>query len=317
MFNKSGRVYACISDRLGNQLFQYAFARALQLKFYPSYKLTFNTHSFEIISENDRAAGWRDQLKDFNIYPVDYVHEYSRYQMFIRAIARGLTIIFSKFTNWRTSKTLAQIVDRLGFYRRMGCLMAKPRKSLSSNIFCIGNFENYNYFNDIRDILLKEFTPKKDLLPENFNLMSEIQNTNSVCVSIRRGDFLIERNERLNVCNAEYFSEAMHRIKAQIPDCKFFIFTDDVEDVKNNFKFPYNVTFESGNDPVWEKLRLMYSCKHFIIANSTFSWWAQYLSRNENKIVYVPEPWHWHSDFDDDNFDGVYLPYMIKIKCSK
>lgn len=49
--------------------------------------------------------------------------------------------------------------------------------------------------------------------------------------------------------------------------------------------------------PVYETLRLMYSCKHFIISNSTFSWWGQYLSRNDHKIVISPSKWN-NDDFD-------------------
>ena len=157
----------------------------------------------------------------------------------------------------------------------------KPYPSKSKNIVLSSFFEAHEYIDDIRDILLGEFTPKQDVLPHNTELFNEISNSESVCVTIRRGDFL--KLPAFNVCNEEYFVKAMKAIRDEIPDCKFFIFSDDIDDVRQNFHFPFDVTYERGDDPVWEKLRLMYSCKHFIISNSTFSWWAQYLSRNEKK----------------------------------
>ena len=69
-------------------------------------------------------------------------------------------------------------------------------------------------------------------------------------------------------------------------------FSDDIEWVKNNLDFKCETYYENGNDPVWEKLRLMSCCKHFVISNSSFSWWAQYLSCNKNKIVYAPTKWY-------------------------
>ena len=80
-------------------------------------------------------------------------------------------------------------------------------------------------------------------------------------------------------------------MQKKLKDPTFFVFSDDIDWVKKNMKFPKSTYFETGDDPVWEKIRLMYSCKHFIISNSTFSWWAQYLSRNKKKIVIAPSRW--------------------------
>lgn len=187
-------------------------------------------------------------------------------------------------------------------------------KSNSRKILCDVFGEHYKYFDDIRDIILQELTPVHDVLPHNISLLNDICSSGSVCVSIRRGDFLSPKYKKsFNVCSEEYFVKAMNALHDEIPECKFFIFSDDVDDVKRNFHFPFDVTYERGGDPVWEKLRLMYSCKHFIISNSTFSWWAQYLGRNENKIVYAPDPWHWYGE----KWEGLYMPYMRTIKCTK
>ena len=87
----------------------------------------------------------------------------------------------------------------------------------------------------------------------------------------------------------------------------FIVFSDDLKWVRNHLKleehFP-NVKFvyESGNDSVEEKIRMMTMCKHFIISNSSFSWWAQYLCPNEDKIVVAPNMW-----FTNGSKNGLYM----------
>ena len=94
------------------------------------------------------------------------------------------------------------------------------------------------------------------------------------------------------ICDNTYFRNALAYIKKCLPDCTFFGFSDDIDWVKNNMEFPGEVYYESGVDPVWEKLRLMSACKHFVLSNSSFSWWAQYLSNEKKKIVVAPDIWY-------------------------
>ena len=115
-----------------------------------------------------------------------------------------------------------------------------------------------------------------------------------MCVSIRRGDFVEDPKARgrFYVCKPSYFKEAVQRMQKEVKNPKFFIFSDDIEWCKKNLDFfPKGTQFEPLENPVYEKLRLMYNCKHFIISNSTFSWWAQFLSRNDKKVVIAPKVW--------------------------
>lgn len=182
----------------------------------------------------------------------------------------------------------------------------KPHKSI--NKFVSGCFEDPRYFNNIRDKLLREFTPKEAPLAKNSQLYKLIEESNSVCVTIRRGDFVnIDKNKKLHyVCTEDYFYSAMNKIAERIENPSFFIFSDDIEWVRNNMNFKFNTYYEEGNDPIWEKLRMMYSCKHFIISNSTFSWWAQYLGRYEGKIVISPSKW-FNNEFDSQLIDKNWL----------
>lgn len=182
-------------------------------------------------------------------------------------------------------------MNKLGFFW-LNQGYYKFKKSHWKNKEAIGCFESAQYFNNIKEKLQEEFTPIYEKLEKNYKLYSSIENSESVCITIRRGDFLADAfKNRFYVCTQAYFYKGIEYMQKHLKNPKFFVFSDDVEWCKNNMKFPEGTEFEDGTDPVWEKLRLMYSCKHFIISNSTFSWWAQYLSRNDEKIVVAPNRW--------------------------
>lgn len=125
-----------------------------------------------------------------------------------------------------------------------------------------------------------------------------IESEESVSVHIRRGDYLTPENQALfgNICTETYYRKAMERMKKKYPDCRFYLFTNDKEWVKSfdKGKLAQDMTVVGlPEDDVrdYAEFVLMSKCKHNILANSSFSWWASYLNRNPEKTVYVPDRW--------------------------
>lgn len=282
--------------RLGNQMFQYATIRALQ-------ELNGEDEIIELsFKKYVEARGHKNELNMFNIKEIKIVDKIEKniaqniIIFLIKTLEKIMIYIIPKekyeYKRYLLEKRVAPILNKLGIYfMKQGYYELKKTKA--KNKILIGYFESEKYFNHLREKLLLEFTPKAPIIKENINLYKNIKDLNSVCVTIRRGDFITDKKARKNhyICTPEYFYEAIKVIQEKLENPMFFVFSDDVEWVKNNMKFPKGTIFESGKDPVWEKLRMMYSCKHFIISNSTFSWWAQYLSRNNEKIVVAPSRW--------------------------
>jgi hypothetical protein len=121
---------------------------------------------------------------------------------------------------------------------------------------------------------------------------NELSKCRSVGVHIRRGDYV--GNKRYEVCGYNYYLKAMDIMKNQIHDCKFFIFSNspkDLEWIKKNYQFPYDVEYILDGQNEFDDLYMLYHCKNHIISNSTFSWWGSYLCDNVDNITIAPRKW--------------------------
>ncbi len=294
-------IYLELFGRCGNQLFRYAAARCIQLEFYPDEEIVI---SFNQISEaNKKDSSFCNELSNF------CVGEYTVYKKSGKVIFNESNIIqkiiatlyYFRLKTFEPSemteqleyqKKWSRILNRVGMYwYRTGYV--ELSKSNYKNKFISGSFEAPEYFNKYKQLIQKEFEPKQPRLKKNLKLYSVIDHSNSVCISVRRGDF--ESNKSYaslhSLCHEQYFLAAIDRIKTKIFNPVFVFFSDDIEWVKNNIKTDTISYYEDGDDPIWEKLRLMSSCKNFILSNSTFSWWAQYLCTYDNKVVVAPSMW--------------------------
>lgn len=132
--------------------------------------------------------------------------------------------------------------------------------------------------------------------PERFQeIVGLISDTESVGVHIRRGDYANVDSVRATylVCSPTYFERAMKCCVGQLNCPHFYLFSDDEEYVRSLDWGDMAVTVVPSAPGVGDEyhLRLLSSCRHQIISNSTFSWWAAYLNPNPEKRVYCPDRW--------------------------
>lgn len=173
----------------------------------------------------------------------------------------------------------------------------------------VGYWQDEKFFPSNKQMLYEIFNISK-LKLNNKTILNEINSTTSVSIHIRRGDYL---NNYIhgNIANEIYFTNAISYINSLIKNPSYFVFSDDIEWCKQNLEFNNKVTFISGNEQCVEQdIILMSQCKHNIISNSSFSWWAQELNKNPNKIVVTPEYWF---NQKTESVDELKVKNSIKI----
>ncbi|MGK4199417.1 alpha-1,2-fucosyltransferase [Fusobacterium sp. HC1336] len=148
---------------------------------------------------------------------------------------------------------------------------------------------------------------------ENIKIKLKIEDTNSVSIHVRRGDYLNSR-EFKNICTLEYYKNAIKYMKDRLENPVFFIFSNDIEWCKENLNIVgehYYINWNNKKENNFRDMQLMSLCKNNIIANSSFSWWAALLNINKNKIVVAPKKW------TNNLIDRNKIVNKIKIKIFK
>jgi hypothetical protein len=265
----------CCQGGLGNQLFQFIIGYILAKKNKINLRINIERYnSYNRQFELDRFPEIRKlnivKIKDHKLYKILKilgVYKVINYFFYDNKIFENSPFIFNE--------------DFL-------------KEKIVKNVSITGYFQSEKYFIHYKKIVLKLFRfPKiKDKLHQKY--LNLINNKNSVAIHIRRGDYLNDPKVRYihGILGSDYYKKSISYIKKKLKNPFFFIFSDDIELVKKNFSFFNNKKYifidtkSSIND-----LYLMSNCKHFIIANSTFSWWGAWLSKNKYKIVCAPKRW--------------------------
>ncbi len=180
-------------------------------------------------------------------------------------------------------------------------LLFKPKfLAKKGNIYIEGYWQSPKYFKDVESVIRKDFSFKNDLIPESQELSKRIENTNSVAIHVRRSDFL--KDTTLGFHGMEYFNAAISKMTNMVAKPVFFIFSDDLNWCQENININNECHYAGDEHNGFKNsnyLQLMTLCKNFIIPNSSYSWWAAYLSKNKDKIVISPKDYFKHLDTTD------------------
>jgi hypothetical protein len=255
---------------IGNQMFQYAVGRAIAHKNGDILKLDIT--GFENYNLHN---GYR--LNSFNIdeqiASINEIKHFGSRNRILRKLARMGIYSYKKETF-----CVEKIKNETKF---------DPKVFTYKNLYLSGYWQNENYFLDIKDMLLNEFTLKTPVGENSIKYMELMKNTKSVSLHIRRGDYLIYDG----FIGINYYKNAVQFISQKIKNPTFFIFSDDIQWCKQNINFIDNLIFIENIANELEDLELMKNAKHNIIANSSFSWWGAWLNQNKDKMVIAPKIW--------------------------
>lgn len=164
-------------------------------------------------------------------------------------------------------------------------------------VYLDGCWQSERYFSTIRAQLLQELTLKNNWVPSNEDMFGQIRAAGAGAVSlhVRRGDYVTNAHTASfhGVCSLDYYRAAVAYIAKRLGAPHFFIFSDDLDWVRQNLQIGFPTTFvaiNSADNGIYD-LMLMRSCRHHIIANSSFSWWGAWLNPHDDKIVVCPQRW--------------------------
>ncbi len=297
-----------LSGGLGNQMFQYSIGRSLALK--RKDKLFLDVSGYEHQNKADTKREY--ELSIFNIRD-----KFASEEQITRL--KGKRGSFSeRVLSARYSKLARAIFSFDSRYHLENADQKFENRILKIKLdaYLEGWWQSYKYFDDIKDILQKEFTFKKKLSPKNTLILKQITRSESLGVHVRLGDYVSKYKSYFVNQPPTYYRKAIKHVYSKRKIDKTYVFVEKgkrklVEKlILKGVKFQ---VVEANPDHNWEwqeLLELMKNCKHQIIANSSFSWWAAYLNPNPNKIVVAPKKWLVHQKF---NISDRIPPSWIKI----
>ena len=285
---------------LGNQMFQYATAKAVALKYGVDLKLDISHYDKQ--NENETAREFR-----LNIFPSINAEIASAAEVKKCKTIFSNALFNSIYRN--VNKHFPRLNSNYLIERKKGYEAISI--NAATNTYLEGYWQSEEYFKTDRVQIINQFN--LDHLQHINSLalkVNEITCTNAVSVHVRRGDYVSnsQANAYHGVCSLEYYESAIKMLIGKLVDpIKFYVFSDDISWCKENLRFTSEHEYVSTTED-FHDLYLMSKCKHNIIANSSFSWWAAWLNRDDKKIVVAPKTW-----FADEESNNIVPGAWLKV----
>jgi hypothetical protein len=265
---------------LGNQLFQFAAGRSIALRL--GQELLLDVSDFNV---NPAHQGFQLDSIFTGKFQVANKQQIANAKGFLGK---------DKYRNLNRFLP-ATLIAKTGVLREPHFDYWPEWSSVVHAKYLLGYWQSEKYFSDCSSIIRADLRFVQPLTDLNADLSQKIINCNSVSIHIRRGDYLSnpKANAMHGICDLSYYNEAIRYVEDRVINPCYFIFSDDIDWAKNNLILTGSAVFVENNIGVssYRDMHLMSICKHHIIANSSFSWWAAWLNQSDEKIVVAPKKW--------------------------
>lgn len=267
---------------LGNQLFQYATARAVAIRC--NVPLVLDLSWFDEVLSTPNVTPRKYALAPFSL-PAHQAHarpanrtRSGRLSSFLGSLGRRLGI---KANDNRF------VEESYRFDERVLHLQAPARLT--------GYWQSPRYFCDVATQIRQDIGTYRELTDACVDLLEKIRATDAICIHVRRGDYVTnkEASSFHGLCSLDYYRNGVNQVARGLKSPHGFVFTDDPAWVRESLSLSIDFTVVDVNsvDEPHLDLWLMSACNHFVIANSSLSWWGAWLSTSTGKQVIAPARW--------------------------
>ena len=320
---KNKRLFIYGAGGLGNQLFQLAAGYSIrdgreivfEIGFSGPRKPSIKNHFYSSLSLNDGI-----KVKSSNKLNA------------ITQILLSYLLRVSTKTSGIESSRIHRIFSSLigsvyfSFYYKCFLVMTISKgvgsyelQKYKSNQMIVGYFQSYRYLEDeIGDSNFSSLLELRNPGPDLIDWTNLAKKQNPIIIHIRLGDYLYEK--QFGVVTTKYMSEALAKLSSKRDSRPIWVFTDQKDLALDIFPSDYRSRAvwvpEIDSDP-FSTLLVMRLGSGYVIANSTFGWWAAWSKESANAPVFCPTPWFSGLETPSNLIPKDWIPIPSYFKESK